>query len=59
MVQHAILDVMMATDRQTRAAIYAGVSTTDQTCENQLLELRRYCQKVRQTEAAGGLAHDE
>ena len=27
----------------TRAAIYARVSTTDQTCENQLLELRRYC----------------
>jgi DNA invertase Pin-like site-specific DNA recombinase len=25
------------------AAIYARVSTTDQTCENQLLELRRYC----------------
>ena len=29
---------------ETRAAIYARVSTTDQTCENQLLELRRYCQ---------------
>ena len=28
----------------TRAAIYARVSTSDQTCENQLLELRRYCQ---------------
>ena len=28
----------------TRAAIYARVSTTDQTCENQLLELRRYCE---------------
>jgi DNA invertase Pin-like site-specific DNA recombinase len=28
----------------TRAAIYARVSTTDQTCENQLIELRRYCQ---------------
>ena len=27
-----------------RAAIYARVSTTDQTCENQLLELRRYCE---------------
>jgi len=27
----------------TRAAIYARVSTSDQTCENQLLELRRYC----------------
>ena len=26
-----------------RAAIYARVSTTDQTCENQLIELRRYC----------------
>ena len=25
-----------------RAAIYARVSTTDQTCENQLLEIRRY-----------------
>jgi DNA invertase Pin-like site-specific DNA recombinase len=25
-----------------RAALYARVSTTDQTCENQLLELRRY-----------------
>jgi DNA invertase Pin-like site-specific DNA recombinase len=25
------------------AAIYARVSTVDQTCENQLLELRRYC----------------
>jgi predicted site-specific integrase-resolvase len=28
----------------TRAAIYARVSTSDQTCENQLLELRRYCE---------------
>lgn len=28
----------------TRAAIYARGSTTDQTCENQLLELRRYCE---------------
>ena len=27
-----------------RAAIYARVSTTDQTCENQLRELRGYCQ---------------
>src|SRR5688500_3378995 len=27
-----------------RAAVYARVSTTDQTCENQLLELRRYCE---------------
>jgi DNA invertase Pin-like site-specific DNA recombinase len=26
-----------------RAALYARVSTTDQTCEIQLLELRRYC----------------
>src|SRR5688572_5770622 len=25
-------------------AIYARVSTTDQTCENQLIELRRYCE---------------
>jgi len=28
----------------TRAAIYARVSTSDQTCENQLLELRRFCE---------------
>jgi len=27
-----------------RAALYARVSTTDQTCENQLQELRRYCE---------------
>jgi DNA invertase Pin-like site-specific DNA recombinase len=27
-----------------RAALYARVSTTDQTCENQLIELRRYCE---------------
>jgi DNA invertase Pin-like site-specific DNA recombinase len=26
------------------AALYARVSTTDQTCENQLIELREYCQ---------------
>jgi DNA invertase Pin-like site-specific DNA recombinase len=26
------------------AAVYARVSTADQTCENQLLELRRYCE---------------
>ena len=26
-----------------RAAVYARVSTADQTCENQLIELRRYC----------------
>jgi DNA invertase Pin-like site-specific DNA recombinase len=25
------------------AAIYARVSTSDQTCENQTLELRKYC----------------
>src|SRR3954471_5671944 len=30
-------------DRITRAAIYARVSTNDQTCENQLIEIRRYC----------------
>lgn len=27
---------------RVRAAIYARVSTSDQTCENQLLELHRY-----------------
>jgi DNA invertase Pin-like site-specific DNA recombinase len=27
-----------------RTAIYARVSTNDQTCENQLIELRRYCE---------------
>lgn len=27
-----------------RAALYARVSTAEQTCENQLLELRRYCE---------------
>src|SRR5260221_3757496 len=27
-----------------RAALYARVSTVDQTCENQLIELRQYCQ---------------
>jgi len=32
------------TTKTTRAAMYARVSTTDQTCENQLLELRRYCE---------------
>ena len=26
-----------------RVAIYARVSTADQTCENQLIDLRRYC----------------
>ena len=30
------------TPNGTRAAIHARVSTTDQTCENQLLELHRY-----------------
>ena len=33
-----------------RAGVYARVSTTDQHCENQLVELRRYC------EARGGLS---
>ena len=33
-----------------RSALYARVSTGDQTCENQLLELRRY------VEARGWLA---
>jgi DNA invertase Pin-like site-specific DNA recombinase len=32
------------TTKPLRAAIYARVSTTDQTTENQLLELRQYCQ---------------
>jgi len=27
-----------------RAAIYARVSTNDQTCENQLIDERRYCE---------------
>src|SRR5215470_17893791 len=27
-----------------KAAIYTRVSTADQTCENQLIDLRRYCQ---------------
>src|ERR671914_3089516 len=27
-----------------KVAIYARVSTTEQSCENQLLELRRYCE---------------
>jgi DNA invertase Pin-like site-specific DNA recombinase len=26
------------------SALYARVSTTDKTCENQLIELRRYCE---------------
>lgn len=30
------------TTKPLRAALYCRVSTTDQTCENQLLELRRY-----------------
>jgi DNA invertase Pin-like site-specific DNA recombinase len=30
--------------KTTRAAVYARVSTHDQTTENQLLELRRYCE---------------
>src|SRR5688572_19979129 len=34
----------MTTDKPLRAALYARVSTTDQTNENQLLELRRYCE---------------
>lgn len=32
------------TNRVLRAALYARVSTTDQTCSNQLLELRRYAE---------------
>lgn len=32
----------MTTDKPLRAAVYARVSTTEQTTENQLLELRRY-----------------
>jgi DNA invertase Pin-like site-specific DNA recombinase len=32
----------MTTDRPLRAALYARVSTADQTTENQALELRRY-----------------
>src|SRR5262245_25454642 len=32
----------MSSPNPPRAAIYARVSTTDQTTENQLLELRRY-----------------
>jgi DNA invertase Pin-like site-specific DNA recombinase len=31
-------------EKQKRVAIYARVSTADQTCENQLLILRRYCE---------------
>jgi DNA invertase Pin-like site-specific DNA recombinase len=32
----------MTTERPLRAALYARVSTTDQTTDNQILELRRY-----------------
>lgn len=32
------------TTKTTRAAVYARVSTHDQTTENQLIELRRYCE---------------
>jgi DNA invertase Pin-like site-specific DNA recombinase len=34
--------MIASTPRVTRAAIYARVSTHDQTCENQLLEVHRY-----------------
>ena len=34
----------MTTEKRLTAALYARVSTTDQTTENQLLELRRYVQ---------------
>lgn len=34
--------MITTTPNRTRAAIYARVSTTDQTCENQLLKLHRY-----------------
>ena len=34
--------MITTTPNGTRAAIYARVSTTDQTCDNQLLELHRY-----------------
>ena len=34
--------MIATTPNGTRAAIYARVSTSDQTCENQLLELHRY-----------------
>jgi DNA invertase Pin-like site-specific DNA recombinase len=33
---------MSTTPKSTRAAIYARVSTADQSCQNQLLELHRY-----------------
>ena len=32
------------TETLIRAALYARVSTTDQTCENQLIDLRRYAE---------------
>ena len=34
--------MITTTSNGIRAAIYARVSTADQTCENQLLELHRY-----------------
>ncbi len=34
----------MTPKKPIRAGIYARVSTTDQTCENQLIELRHYCE---------------
>lgn len=34
----------MTPKKPLHAGIYARVSTADQTCENQLLELRRYCE---------------
>ena len=37
-------DVHVTSGGQMRAAIYARVSTVDQHCDNQLLELRRYCE---------------
>jgi hypothetical protein len=37
-------ETTMATDRPLRAALYARVSTTDQTTENQVMELRRYAE---------------
>src|SRR5688500_18295611 len=37
-------DVHVTPGGQMRAAIYARVSTVDQHCDNQLLELRRYCE---------------
>jgi DNA invertase Pin-like site-specific DNA recombinase len=40
-----------------RAALYARDSTTDQTCENQLIELRRYVQARGWTAAAEYIDH--